>query len=278
MRLRALAGQQRLHAHLALGGAERDGGPVELAVARHLGALGAEDPRALVHVLPADVAQAGVLADDQLDDRVEHRLAVLGARQELLPDLGLGALVEHDQRAPVQRGARGVGDRGQQDRGLDAHAARHVDERAARPRGVVGGGEHVLVAGDDRAQVGLDQLGMALDREREREHDRAVLDRVGRLEHAPVDLAERDRALRRLEQRLHALGGGGVAVARRGGRERVRRVALQRGELPAGDALVARQVERGGQLGGARTALAEPLRLADRDRRVSQWSPPSGAR
>ena len=84
--------------------AERD--PVERAVAGDLGALGAEDPRLLVEVLAADVAQAGVLADDELDDGVEQRLGSSSAGQVLLPDLGLGALLEHDQHAPVQRACR----------------------------------------------------------------------------------------------------------------------------------------------------------------------------
>ena len=43
---------------------------------------GCEDPRLLGHVLAADVAQLGVLADHELDDGVQHRLAVLGARQD----------------------------------------------------------------------------------------------------------------------------------------------------------------------------------------------------
>ena len=136
--LGALAGELGLHAHAAAARAEADRDPVEPAVAGDLGALGAEDPRVLVEVLAADVAQLGVLADDELDDGVEHRLAVVGARQVLLPDLGLGALLEHDQHAAVQRRAGGVGDRGQEDRRLDAVAARDVDERAARPVGVVG--------------------------------------------------------------------------------------------------------------------------------------------
>ena len=172
----ALAGQQRLGAHAAVGAAEADRDPVERAVAGHLGALGAEDPRLLVEVLPADVAQAGVLADDELDDRVQQRLGLVVAGQVLLPHLGLGALLEHDQHAPLQRGAGRGGDGGQQDRGLDAHAARDPHERAAVPRVLVPAREDV-VGRDDAAEVRLDQLGMALAGDRQREHDRAVLDR-----------------------------------------------------------------------------------------------------
>src|SRR4051812_1432663 len=66
--LGALAGELGLHPHAAAGGAEADGDPVELAVALHLGALCAEDPRLLVQILAADVAELGVLPDDELDD------------------------------------------------------------------------------------------------------------------------------------------------------------------------------------------------------------------
>ena len=105
LRVGARAGEQRLHAHLAARGAEAEHDPVERAVALDLGALGAEDPRALVELLGVDVAQVGVLADLELDDRVEHgRLVAAG--EVLLPDLGLGALLEHDQHAPVQDRAR----------------------------------------------------------------------------------------------------------------------------------------------------------------------------
>ena len=84
--------------------AERD--PVQGAVAADLGALGAEDPAALGEGLAADVAQVGVVADDQLGDDVEHALESRRAGQVLLPDLGLGALLEHDQRAAVELACR----------------------------------------------------------------------------------------------------------------------------------------------------------------------------
>ena len=160
LRLGALAGELGLHPHAAARGAEADRDPVELGVARHLGALGAEDPRLLVEVLAADVAQPGVLPDDELDDGVEQRLGLGVGGEVLLPHLGLGALVEHDQHAALQRAAGRGGDGAEQDRRLDAHAARHVDERAAGPAGVVGRDEDVVLGGDDRAEVRLDQLGV----------------------------------------------------------------------------------------------------------------------
>ena len=64
---------------------------------------------------------------------------------------------------------------------------------------------------------------MAIDRQRQREHDGSVLHRVGRLEHAAVDLAERDGALGRLQQRLDAVDGALVTVAGHGGGEGVER-------------------------------------------------------
>ena len=84
------------------------------------------------------------------------------AGEVLLPDLGLGALLEHDQHAPLQRGAGGGGDRGQEDRRLDAHAARDVDERAAGPAGVVERRRRRRRPATMRAEVRLDQLGVLL--------------------------------------------------------------------------------------------------------------------
>ena len=122
-RLGALAGEPGLHPHVAARRAEAERDPVERAVAPDLGALGAEDPAALGELLTADVAQARVVADDQLGDDVEDAVELVGAGQELLPDLGLGALLEHDQRAPVDQRAG---------RGLDARSARSAARRRRR--------------------------------------------------------------------------------------------------------------------------------------------------
>ena len=82
---------------------------------------------ARVEPLLADVPQRRTGADDDLRHRVEQALALAPVA---LPDLGLGALLEHDQDAPVQRDAGRVGDRGQHDRGLDAHAAGDIAAQA----------------------------------------------------------------------------------------------------------------------------------------------------
>ena len=110
----------------------------------------------------------------------------------------------HDQHAPVQRGARGVGDRGQHDRLLDAHVARDVDERAAGPAGVVERREDVLLGVDDRAEVLVHEVGVGLAGERERQ-DEQIVGGVAAVDHAAVDLPEMVRALGRLEQRLDAV-------------------------------------------------------------------------
>ncbi len=60
----------------------------------------------------------------------------------------------------------------------------------------------------------LDQLGVPLERDAEREDDGAVLlDRRPGIEEQAVGLAERDRVGGRLEQRLGAVGGRRVALA-----------------------------------------------------------------
>ena len=111
---------------------------------------------------------------------------------------------------------------------LDAHAARDVDERAAGPAGVVGGGEDVLLGVDDRAEVRLDEVGVALDGERQRQHDQAVLDGVAAPSITRPSTCPRVmRALGRLEQRLDAVDRARVTLAGRGGGER-RRASLAR--------------------------------------------------
>ncbi len=66
-----------LHPHAPARRAEPERDPVERGVAADLGALGAEDPAALGEGLAADEAQAGAVADHQLDDRVEDRVEVV---------------------------------------------------------------------------------------------------------------------------------------------------------------------------------------------------------
>ena len=128
-RLGARAGELGLHPHLAAGRAEAERGPVEAAVALDLGALGGEDPGLLGDVLGVDVAQGRGLADGQLDHRVEQRVDLVGGRGPVLPDLRLGALLEHDQRAPVDRGAVRV------ERQLDPDRLAQPARRGARGRG-----------------------------------------------------------------------------------------------------------------------------------------------
>ena len=142
--LGALAAEPRLHPDPAAGRAEPERHPVERRVAADLGALGAEDPGALGERLPAHVAEVGVVGDDQLGDGVEHALDLLGGRQVLLPDLGLGALLEHDQRALVDERPGPRLDGGQRDRRLEHHPAGHVHEAAAADAGVVERDEHVV--------------------------------------------------------------------------------------------------------------------------------------
>ena len=69
-------GELGLHPHLAARRAEAERDPVEARVAADLGALGGEDPALLGELLLADVAQVGAVADDELDDAVEQRLAL----------------------------------------------------------------------------------------------------------------------------------------------------------------------------------------------------------
>ena len=223
----------------------------------------------------ADEAQPGVLADHELDDGVEQRLGVVGAGQVLLPDLGLGALLEHDQHAPVQRDAGGVGDRGQHDRRLDAHAARDVDERAAGPAGVVERGEDVL-ARRRRPCRGAPRTSSAWCSHASVSGSTSRPSSARRRSSTtrPSTWPRWMRALGRLEQRLDAVDRARVALAGRGGGER-RQVEL--GEV--------RELPPGLPLNAASSSAARaprcgaPSATRARGRRhLSQWSPPSGAR
>ena len=218
-----------------------------------------------------------VLAHDQLDRGVQQRLAVGRAGEVLLPDLGLGALLQHDQHAAVQRHPRGVGDRGREHGRGDAHAARDVYERAAGPVGVVAGDELVTrSAATIRPRCGSTSSGCCATARREREHEHALRPRARLVDGEAVDLAERQRALGRLQQRVGALDGARVALARAGGREGPEVERAELGELPAGwplncgrSSAAARAADfsrRAASQAGSRTAT------------LSQLSPPSGAR
>ncbi len=120
-RARAAAVELRLHPDLPARRAERERRPVERRVARDDRALVREHPGGVVERLRSDVVKRRALAHDDLGDAVEEALGLLVARHPLLPDLGLGSGLEHDQRAPVELVAR---------RRRESRPAR----RAARPR------------------------------------------------------------------------------------------------------------------------------------------------
>ena len=99
----------------------------------------------------------------------------------------------------MQRGLRLRLHDGHDDRHLQVHAARDVDERAALPAGLVAGDERVL-AGDDRAEVLLDELGVLRHRRRQRHDDRAVGRGLQRIGEDVVDLLEQQGAVGRVDE------------------------------------------------------------------------------
>jgi hypothetical protein len=243
----ALAGEVRLQEDLAVGRAEAQRGPVELTVALDDRALGGEDPAALREVLPGDVVQVGVRAHDDLDDRVDQTRRRGVGGQRLLPHLGLGTLLEDDQRAPVQRAAGVLVHDVEHDRRLDAHAARHVDERSVGPQRVVARGERVGAL-HDGTEVALDDVPVALGGQGER-HDHRPL-RGGFLAGGPhrVLELEHDRS-----------GGVDRSAGRR--RERVEVELVDRGELPSGHPPERGQLEAAHRGDGALAARRQELRL-----------------
>ncbi len=223
--------------------------------------------------LRADVAQARVLADRQLDDGVQQAVGVVVGGDVLLPDLGRGALLEHDERAPLQRGLALRLHDGDDDRRLDRHAARDVDERAALPARLVARDERVLGV-DDRAEVLLDELRVLLHGEAQRQHDDAVGGRLGRAVEGVVDLLQARRALRRVDDRQRR--DVEMRADPLGLLEGVEVELLQRRELPARVAAELRQREGARQTDGALAARRQPSRLDQGP--ASQLSPPSAIR
>src|SRR5579875_1517785 len=103
--------------------------PVEARVTADDAALAAEHPAALRQRLPADVAQTGGVADDELGRDVEDAVQILGGGEELLPDLGLRALLEHHAGALVDERAGLRLDCGERDRLLERDVAGDGDRR-----------------------------------------------------------------------------------------------------------------------------------------------------
>ena len=170
LRGRAAAGELRLHPNLAARGAEAQGDPLEVRLATDLGALGREDPAVVGELLLADVAEVRAVAEDELGDSVEEHLAVGGVA---LPDLGLGAVLEHDQRPPFDRLAGGAVDR-------RAGSARRAAPRRGRGRARRRASEPSLratktsSAGTIGRGARRTRSGVALGSLRERHDDRAA--------------------------------------------------------------------------------------------------------
>ncbi len=186
---------------------------------RASGALGGEQPAVLGELLTAQVAQPRAWPDRDLDDGVDEAGGAAD-RRVLLPDLCLGVLLEHDQRAPWQHAGGGLLQRPQQHRALEVAARGDVDERPARPVGLVVRHKRIVNA-DERAEVALDELGVLDDRTRQRHHDRFARGAgvatdggvVFSLDRRPIDLDVQVRgALLGAEQRSRRPGRRGHAV------------------------------------------------------------------
>jgi hypothetical protein len=124
-------------------------------------------------LLFAHVTQVRAGPDGELDDAVEKALRVAVPRRVALPHLGLSLLLEHDQSSPAQA-SLALLKHGQAKRLGQALSTRHVDQDAVRPIALVAGDERV-VARDDRAEAGGDELRHALHRLREREYHRPAV-------------------------------------------------------------------------------------------------------
>jgi len=164
------AGQVGGHADLAAAPAEAERRPVERAVALHFASLGGEEPSLFREILGRDVVQVGGRADDQLDHGVEQGVGLVGGGAVVLPDLGLGALLEYDQGAPVDGGAVGIELEVDLDRLVALDVLRHVDEHAVVQVRLVAGDKGVI-GGNQRTELFLEQLGMLGQRFVQWQHD-----------------------------------------------------------------------------------------------------------
>ncbi len=230
-----------------------------VAVAFHDPALGAEHPRLLREVLGVDEAQLRVLADDELHDAVDDALGLGVGRQRLMPDLGLRTLLQHDQRAVVQRRARGLVNRRQHDRRLDVHSPRDVHERAVGPAGVVAHDER-CVGGDQAAQVLLHDVGMTLRGQRQR-HDHRPLGHRLRVTRPDPALEIHVQDMRRRIRR--------AAGSRR---ERIEIQLVDRRELPPINPPELRQRKRAKQGRSRGAAIRKELRFRSQRRRSHRQS------
>ena len=98
LRVRARAGELRLLEDLAVARRRSPSATQSSEPSRSTArALRAEDPRLLVEALAADEAQAARSAPTTSSTTVLNRPSASRRRELLLPDLGLGALLEHDR-------------------------------------------------------------------------------------------------------------------------------------------------------------------------------------
>ena len=162
--LGARSREQRLAAEARVGAAQRDHRRPERRVPAEVRALQRDLPRAGAVLLHREVADVRVVADDQLDDRVDE---VTGGAD---PGVGgavavehrdLGAVFGHDQR--VREAGEPVALRPVEhhDRLVDDDAARHLHERAAGEEGVVQHGERVGRRVGAHAERRRDLVGVA---------------------------------------------------------------------------------------------------------------------
>ena len=138
-------------------------------------ALGDEVVDVVRPVLDRRVAAAPALLDDDLDDRRVQRVARVDRRGAALDVVHVGALVDEDHGALELAHVLGVDPEVGLERQLDLDALRDVDERAARPDRGVQRRELVVVRGDDRPEVLLDELLVLAQPRVHVEEDHALL-------------------------------------------------------------------------------------------------------
>ena len=134
---------------------------------------------ARIPVLDGRIFDLGVVERDQLDHRGVQLVLVAHRRRAAFEIADIGALVGDDQRALELAGIAFVDAEIGRQLHRAAHARRHVDERAVGEHRRVERGEEIVADRHHRAEILFHQLGMLVDRLRDRHEEDAGLGELG---------------------------------------------------------------------------------------------------
>ena len=134
---------------------------------------------ARIPVLDGRILDLGVVERDQLDHRRMQLVLVAHRRRAAFEIAHIGAPVGDDQRALELAGVALVDAEIGRQLHRAAHARRHVDERAVGEHRRIERGEEIVADRHHRAEILLHQIGVLLQRLRDRHEEHAGLGELG---------------------------------------------------------------------------------------------------